>query len=87
MRLSKTRSPLRGFSPARRVCYDQLTMLGAIAGDVIGSVHERRPTKTTRLTLFDERCRVTDDTVMTVATARAILQADVARAAGRGADK
>ena len=62
-------------------------MLGAIAGDVIGSVHERRPTKTTRFTLFDERCRVTDDTVMTVATARAVLRADVARAAGRGTDR
>lgn len=57
-------------------------MLGALAGDVIGSVYERRPTKTTRFSLFDERCRVTDDSVMTVATARAILHADVARAAG-----
>ena len=59
-------------------------MLGAIAGDVIGSVHERRPVKTTRFSLFDERCRVTDDTIMTVATARTILRVDIARAPGDG---
>lgn len=61
-------------------------MLGAIAGDVIGSVHEHRPTKTTGFALFDERCRVTDDTVMSIATARAILHADVARAPGHVPD-
>lgn len=48
-------------------------MLGAIAGDVIGSVYERRGLKTTNFPLFSSRSRPTDDTVMTVATARAIL--------------
>src|SRR5262245_17097748 len=49
-------------------------MLGAIAGDVIGSVYERYPIKTTKFPLFHPRCRFTDDTVMTVAVANAILE-------------
>lgn len=48
-------------------------MLGAIAGDIIGSVYERCPIKTRDFPLFDPRCRFTDDTVMTVAVAEAIL--------------
>lgn len=49
-------------------------MIGVIAGDVIGSVYEHRPTKAVDFPLFHERSRFTDDTVMTVATARAILE-------------
>ena len=48
-------------------------MIGVIAGDVIGSVHEHALTKSTDFPLFDPRCRFTDDTVLTVATAYAIL--------------
>ncbi len=48
-------------------------MIGSIAGDVIGSIYERRPTKSKDFPLFDPRCRFTDDTVMTVAVADAIL--------------
>lgn len=48
-------------------------MLGAIAGDIIGSPYERHPIKTTDFPLFTDRSRFTDDTVMTVATAHAIL--------------
>jgi ADP-ribosylglycohydrolase len=48
-------------------------MLGAIAGDIIGSVYERHPIKTTSFPLFVERSRFTDDTVLTVAVAYAIL--------------
>jgi ADP-ribosylglycohydrolase len=48
-------------------------MIGAIAGDVIGSVHERHGLKTTEFPLFVEYSRFTDDTVLTVATASAIL--------------
>lgn len=50
-------------------------MIGAIAGDVIGSVHEWTPTKTTDFPLFTAASRFTDDTVLTVATAHAILTA------------
>jgi hypothetical protein len=35
-------------------------MLRAIAGDIIGSVYEPRPIKTTRFPLFDPLCRFTD---------------------------
>lgn len=48
-------------------------MIGVIAGDVIGSVHEHALTKSTAFPLFDPLCRFTDDTVLTVATAYAIL--------------
>jgi ADP-ribosylglycohydrolase len=48
-------------------------MLGAVAGDVIGSVYEASPVKTTDFDLFSPRSRFTDDTVLTVATADALL--------------
>lgn len=48
-------------------------MLGAIAGDVIGSVHEGAGTKTRDFPLFDEDCRFTDDTVLTLAVASVLL--------------
>jgi ADP-ribosylglycohydrolase len=50
-------------------------LLGAIAGDLIGSIYEGRASrlKTTAFPLFDARCRFTDDTVLTIATAEALL--------------
>src|SRR3954451_5921603 len=48
-------------------------MLGAIAGDIIGSIYEHRPIKTTKFPLFHPLCRFTDDTVLTVALADSIL--------------
>ena len=51
-------------------------MLGAIAGDIIGSPYEfnRNNIKTTNFPLFSERSRFTDDTVMTFAVAQALLR-------------
>lgn len=49
-------------------------MLGAIAGDIIGSVYEFHPIKSEDFPLFGEESRFTDDTVMTVAVAGAILE-------------
>jgi ADP-ribosylglycohydrolase len=49
-------------------------VLGAIAGDIIGSVYERHPIKTTEFPLFQSRSRFTDDTVLTVAIASSILE-------------
>lgn len=49
-------------------------MLGAIAGDIIGSVYEARPIKTTDFPLFQSKSRFTDDTVLTVAIADAIVK-------------
>jgi ADP-ribosylglycohydrolase len=48
-------------------------MLGAIAGDIIGSVYEHHPIKSTDFPLFVEASRFTDDTVLTCAVADAIL--------------
>ncbi len=48
-------------------------MIGAIAGDVIGSVHEGSGTKTKDFPLFVEDSRFTDDTVLTVAVAQRLL--------------
>ncbi len=49
-------------------------MLGAIAGDIIGSVYEAAPIKTKAFPLFGEGATFTDDTVCTVAIAAALLQ-------------
>ena len=46
--------------------------LGAIAGDVIGSVHEHTRTKTTAFPLFTSGSQFTDDSVLTVAVADAL---------------
>ena len=48
-------------------------MLGAIAGDVIGSVHEGAGTKTKDFPLFVPRSTFTDDSVLTVAVAEWLL--------------
>jgi len=48
-------------------------MIGAIAGDIIGSVYERYPIKTTSFPLFSASSRFTDDTVLTLAVANSIL--------------
>jgi ADP-ribosylglycohydrolase len=48
-------------------------MIGAIAGDVIGSVFEFNNIHTTDFPLFSQRSRFTDDTVMTIAAADVLL--------------
>lgn len=49
-------------------------MIGAIAGDIIGSVYEYGRIKRKDFPLFPPGCGFTDDTVLTVAVARAILE-------------
>ena len=48
-------------------------MLGAIAGDIIGSTWERTGEKRLDFPLFSASSRFTDDTVMTIAVAQALL--------------
>jgi ADP-ribosylglycohydrolase len=48
-------------------------LIGAIAGDIIGSVYEHHNIKVVDFPLFNPGCRFTDDTVLTVAIADAIL--------------
>jgi len=48
-------------------------MIGAIAGDIIGSFYEAYPIKKKEFPLFSRGCTFTDDTVLTVALADSIL--------------
>lgn len=51
-------------------------MIGAIAGDIIGSLYEALNIRTTEFPLFDHYSHFTDDTVLTVALADCILNGD-----------
>ena len=48
-------------------------MLGAIIGDIVGSIYEWDRIKTKDFDFFDERCQFTDDTVCTAAVADILL--------------
>ena len=49
-------------------------MIGALVGDVIGSVFEFESTKSTNFDLFTSYSSYTDDSVMTLACAKAIME-------------
>ena len=49
-------------------------MLGAIIGDIVGSVYERKRIKTKEFELFSKASKFTDDTVLTIAIADAVLK-------------
>ena len=49
-------------------------MKGAIIGDIVGSIYEFHNIKTTDFPFFDLTCFCTDDTVLTVATAKALME-------------
>ena len=48
-------------------------MIGAIIGDFIGSIYEWNNIKTTDFPLFSDDCRFTDDSVMSIAVAEALM--------------
>jgi ADP-ribosylglycohydrolase len=48
-------------------------MLGAIIGDIVGSIYEWNNIKTKDFPFFQETCFFTDDTVMTIAVAESLL--------------
>ena len=50
-------------------------MLGAIIGDIVGSRFEFNNHRSKEFELFDKACAVTDDGIMTIAVARAIIEA------------
>ena len=51
-------------------------MLGAIIGDIAGSRFEWNNQKTKEFELFTGRCRPTDDSIMTISIAKAILDSE-----------
>lgn len=48
-------------------------MIGAIVGDIVGSVYEWNNIKTKEFPLFQDKCFFTDDTVMTLAIAEGLI--------------
>ena len=48
-------------------------MYGAIVGDIIGSTRERHPVDSMDFELFPKKSRYTDDTILTVAVASALM--------------
>lgn len=51
-------------------------MLGAIIGDIVGSRFEFHNHRNKDFELFTERCQPTDDSIMTLAVAKAIIEAE-----------
>ena len=51
-------------------------MFGAIYGDIVGSVYEFNNIRTKEFELFSSKSKFTDDTVMTLAVANALIQFD-----------
>lgn len=49
-------------------------MIGAILGDIVGSIYEFDNIKTKEFELFDKECFFTDDSVMTISIAEALMQ-------------
>ena len=48
-------------------------MLGAIIGDMVGSLYEFHPIKTKDFNIFDNRMRMTDDSYLTIAVAKTLM--------------
>ena len=51
-------------------------MLGAIIGDIVGSRFEWHNQKDKHFELFTEDCRMTDDSIMTFAVAKALMETE-----------
>ena len=58
-------------------------MIGGIIGDIVGSIYEFHNIKTKDFPLFTERTKWTDDTILTIATAKWILEGGSASDSGR----
>lgn len=61
-------------------------MYGAMIGDIVGSIYEFENIKTKEFPLFGEGCDYTDDTIMTLAVAKAIMlsREEQSRTQGKG---
>ena len=58
-------------------------MFGAFIGDIVGSKYEFNNIKTKDFPLFSPGCDYTDDSIMTVAVAKALLQSFAVRKEGK----
>ncbi|HPP35223.1 MAG TPA: hypothetical protein PK767_03140, partial [Clostridiales bacterium] len=50
-------------------------MIGAIVGDIVGSRFEFNNYRNKNFELFTGDCKVTDDSIMTLAVAKAVMEA------------
>ena len=57
----------------RKIAHSSTCLFGAIAGDIIGSRHEWKACTDPKFALFSKSSKFTDDSVLTVAVADAIL--------------
>lgn len=48
-------------------------MLGAIIGDMVGSIYEFHPCKTKEFDIYDSRMRMTDDSLLTIEVAKTLM--------------
>ena len=51
-------------------------MIGAIIGDIVGSRFEFNNHRSKEFELFTDDCEVTDDSIMTIAVAKAIIETE-----------
>lgn len=51
-------------------------MLGAIIGDIVGSIYEFSNYRFKEFALYDKKCFFTDDSIMTLSIAKALLDFD-----------
>jgi ADP-ribosylglycohydrolase len=51
-------------------------MIGAIVGDIVGSVYEFDNIKTKDFELFKKECEFTDDSVLTIAVAETLMECE-----------
>jgi ADP-ribosyl-[dinitrogen reductase] hydrolase len=51
-------------------------LIGAIIGDIVGARFEFNNHRSKEFNLFTEDCQVTDDSIMTLAIAKAIMEAE-----------
>ena len=49
-------------------------MLGAIIGDMVGSIYDFKPIKTKDFEIYDYNMRMTDDSLLTIAVAKVIKE-------------
>lgn len=62
-------------------------MLGAIIGDIVGSRFEFDNYRKKDFQLFTEDCQVTDDSIMTLAIAKAIMETEKNKGSGSGDER
>lgn len=48
-------------------------MLGAIIGDMVGSIYDFKPIKTKDFEIYDYNMRMTDDSLLTIAVAKVLM--------------